>query len=90
MNPKNVNAETQLKDLNEAARALGLRIHSANAPSERDFEPAFASFVQQGADALVVGTDSFLTNWHKDCWRWRNAIPFPRCMPTTLLLRPGA
>jgi ABC-type uncharacterized transport system substrate-binding protein len=66
MNPKNVGAETQLKDLNEAARVLGLRIHAANAPSERDFEPAFAGFVQQGADALVVGTDSFLTNRHKE------------------------
>jgi putative ABC transport system substrate-binding protein len=66
MNPRNAGVEIQLKDLNEAARVLGLRVTVANATSDRDFEPAFASFVQQGADALIVGTDNFLTGQHKE------------------------
>jgi putative ABC transport system substrate-binding protein len=66
MNPRNASVEIQLKDLNEAARVLGLRVHVANATSNRDLEPAFASFVQQGADALIVGTDNFLTGQHKE------------------------
>jgi putative ABC transport system substrate-binding protein len=65
MNPRNAAVEIQLKDLNEAARVLGLRVTIANATSERDFEPAFASFVQQGADALIVGTDNFLSGQYK-------------------------
>jgi hypothetical protein len=39
-----------------------LRIHVENASSERGLEAAFASFVQQRADALFVGADSYFLN----------------------------
>jgi putative ABC transport system substrate-binding protein len=52
--------EQQRSDIVAAARALGLQIIAVEANSDRDFEPAFATFVQRGADALVVGIAPFL------------------------------
>jgi len=62
INPDNVSAESQLRDLTAAASALGLALHVANAKSESDFDPAFAAFTQHGAGALVVATDGFFNN----------------------------
>ena len=42
-------------DLVAAANALGLQIIVAEARSESDIEAAFASLVQRGAGALIVG-----------------------------------
>ncbi len=38
-----------------AASAKGMQLHIVKASKEDDFEPAFASLVQQKVDALVVG-----------------------------------
>jgi putative tryptophan/tyrosine transport system substrate-binding protein len=62
MNPGNTSAGAALRNLEEAARALGLRIHVANVNNERDFEPAFATFAQQGVRALLVAADPLFTN----------------------------
>ena len=59
VNPRNPNAETVSKTLQEAARTLGLEIHVVNAATEREFGAAFATLVQQRADALIVASDPF-------------------------------
>jgi putative tryptophan/tyrosine transport system substrate-binding protein len=46
----------------QAASAKGIQLHIVEAGKEDDFEPAFASLVQQKVDALVVGTDPFFTS----------------------------
>jgi putative tryptophan/tyrosine transport system substrate-binding protein len=61
MNPDNASIETQSRDLNEAARTLGLKLQIANARNENDFEPAFSSFVQQRAGGLIVTSDAFFS-----------------------------
>jgi putative tryptophan/tyrosine transport system substrate-binding protein len=45
-----------------AASAKGMQLHIVKASKEDDFEPAFASLVQQKVNALVVGTDPFFTS----------------------------
>ena len=63
INPANpILAETNRRDLQAAARTLGLQIHVLRASSEREFEPAFATLVQQRAGALVIGTDAFFNS----------------------------
>jgi putative ABC transport system substrate-binding protein len=62
VNPTSPNAETVSKDLQGAARALGLEIHIVNASTERGIDTAFASIVQRGAGALLVGNDPFFTD----------------------------
>jgi putative tryptophan/tyrosine transport system substrate-binding protein len=61
VNPTNPNTETELRDLQSAARALALQLHVLHASTERDFNTAFATLPQLRAGALVIsGTDTFL------------------------------
>jgi ABC-type uncharacterized transport system substrate-binding protein len=63
VNPANAaNAETTLKDVEVAARALGLQIQALNASTSREIDAAFATFVRQQPDALFVGPDPFFTS----------------------------
>jgi putative ABC transport system substrate-binding protein len=62
INPANAPiAETMLREVPEAARAIGLQIHVLNASTSREIEAAFAALVRDGADALFVAPDGFLT-----------------------------
>jgi putative ABC transport system substrate-binding protein len=61
MNPDNASVETQSRDLNEGARVLGLKLPFAFARNDGEFEPAFASFVQQGVGGIVVAADAFFS-----------------------------
>ena len=53
-------AEAQSRDLQTAARALGLQIQVLHASTDRDLDTAFASLVQHGSGGLVISSDSFL------------------------------
>jgi putative tryptophan/tyrosine transport system substrate-binding protein len=58
VNPANVlNTETTLRDLEPAARAVGLQIQVLNASTSREINEAFATFVRERPDALFVGQD---------------------------------
>ncbi|MEA3068446.1 MAG: hypothetical protein QOK41_1853 [Sphingomonadales bacterium] len=59
INPNNPNAETQLKSVQEAARALGRQIVVMNAGSAPELEAAFAILAQRRVGALVVTGDIF-------------------------------
>jgi putative ABC transport system substrate-binding protein len=52
----------QLRDAQEAAQALGLQLRLQSAGTEDEIAAAFATLVQQGAGALLVGADPFLTS----------------------------
>ena len=62
LNPANAVAEVQSKDLQAAARTLGLQLRIANASTEHDFDAAFANLRQGQVHGLVIGTDGFLTS----------------------------
>jgi putative ABC transport system substrate-binding protein len=60
VNPTNVmSTESTLRDLPEAARAIGLQIQILNASTSREIEAAFATMALDHADALFVGPDGF-------------------------------
>jgi putative ABC transport system substrate-binding protein len=59
VNPNNAIAERIIRDVQEAARAKGLRLHILKAGTEREIDAAFATLVQLQAGALVVGADPF-------------------------------
>jgi ABC-type uncharacterized transport system substrate-binding protein len=50
-------AEPTTKDVQAAARTLGLQVHILNASTERDFDAAFSAIVQLRAAALIIGND---------------------------------
>jgi putative tryptophan/tyrosine transport system substrate-binding protein len=60
VNPANVpSAEATLRDIPEAARAIGLQIQVHKATTSREIEAAFASIARDRANALFVGPDGF-------------------------------
>jgi putative ABC transport system substrate-binding protein len=63
VNPANAaTAEATLRDIPEAARALGLQIQFLNASTIREIEAAFATLVHERADALFVAPDGFFAS----------------------------
>jgi ABC-type uncharacterized transport system substrate-binding protein len=63
INPENPNVETEIRQAQVAARALrGVQLHFLRATTENDFDAAFRTVVQQGAGALLVSFDAFLSN----------------------------
>ncbi len=56
------NTEATLRDVETAARAMGLQIRVLNASSIREIDAAFASFVRDRPDALFVGADPFFNS----------------------------
>jgi putative ABC transport system substrate-binding protein len=61
LNPTFPDAEAQMTNMQAAARTLGLKVHAQYASSEREIDDAFATLVQRGAGALVIGIDPFFT-----------------------------
>ena len=57
VNPRNPNAESSIADTQASAKILGVKLLVVNAVNASDLDVAFATIVQQRADALVVGTD---------------------------------
>ena len=62
VNPTNPNAGTLSRDLQAAARTLGLQLHVLHASTERDFDTVFATLVQLRAGGLVIGADPFFNS----------------------------
>ena len=63
VNPANpALAETNTKEVQAAARTLGLELHVLNASTERDFDGVFAKLIQLRAGGLVIGPDPFFTS----------------------------
>jgi putative tryptophan/tyrosine transport system substrate-binding protein len=62
VNPAGPDAETTLRDVEPAARAVGLQIQVLNASTSREINAAFVTFVRERPDALFVGNDPFLTS----------------------------
>ena len=54
------NTETTLRDVNVAARAMGVQISVLRADTSREIDAAFAEMVRQRLDALFVGEGPFL------------------------------
>jgi putative tryptophan/tyrosine transport system substrate-binding protein len=59
LNPNYPGFDVQLKDLQEAARAVGQQIGVFNASSEADIHAAFRAVARLSAAALLVGADPF-------------------------------
>jgi ABC-type uncharacterized transport system substrate-binding protein len=59
VNPTNPIAENLSRDVQVAARTLGLQIHVLHASTAREFDAVFATLAELLAGALVIGTDAF-------------------------------
>jgi putative ABC transport system substrate-binding protein len=77
VNPTNPNAGAQSRELQAAARTLGLTLHVLHARTEHDFDSVFASVRELRAGALVIGTDGLFIGRSKQlaALTVRHAVP---------------
>jgi putative ABC transport system substrate-binding protein len=61
VNPANPNNEVRSKDMQAAARILGVELDVLRASTERDIDEVFASLVQARVGALVINPDPLFT-----------------------------
>jgi len=54
--------DAETRELQAAARALGLELHVLNASRDDEFEAVFTTLLEQGARALVVQSDGLFTS----------------------------
>jgi putative tryptophan/tyrosine transport system substrate-binding protein len=62
LNPTNANFQTQLRGVQEAARAAGQQLNILSASTERDIDAAFTTVTESRAGALLVGSDPFFSS----------------------------
>jgi putative ABC transport system substrate-binding protein len=62
MNPNFVDAQTQLRDIEDAAQSLGLKLLVFQARTELEIGTAFANLTQQKVGAIFVVSDPFFTS----------------------------
>lgn len=61
-NPKRPNVDTQLKDVQVAARGIGRQLAILSAGTDRDIDSAFETLVQRRIGALLVTADPFFAS----------------------------
>ena len=59
INPKAPSAASQLQELDEAARTIGLRLVIFKASNDAELDAAFSALVQQSVGGLLVGADPY-------------------------------
>jgi putative ABC transport system substrate-binding protein len=62
LNPNNPFFADQSGDVEEASRALGLKIHIERASNEQEIAKAFQEFTQRKVGALLVGADPYFNS----------------------------
>jgi hypothetical protein len=65
--PESSDTLAERKEVQAAAQSLGQELVVVSVSSAQDIEPAFATFVQRGAGAVLIGSGAF-----------RRAFPYAR------------
>jgi putative tryptophan/tyrosine transport system substrate-binding protein len=81
VNRGSLDTEAERRDVQAAAQRLGQQLIILDASSDGDIATSFATFVQRGAGALIVGTGAFLFSNRERWSRWRHAMRCRRSMP---------
>jgi putative ABC transport system substrate-binding protein len=63
--PSDPGTEAERRDVHDAAQLLGRQLIVLDARSDREIETAFATLIERGAGALLLGTGAFLTSYRE-------------------------
>src|SRR5262245_4502446 len=78
VNPANTRiSEVTLREVEPAARAMGLQIQVLNADTSREIDAAFATLGRERPDALFVGSGSFFTSRRLQLAQWAARVGVP-------------
>ena len=75
------NAENPEREVETAARSIGLQIQTLNASTVREINAAFATFVRERPDAVFVGLDPFFNSRRIQLVQLAARYPIPASYP---------
>jgi putative tryptophan/tyrosine transport system substrate-binding protein len=81
LNPKLATADSQLKDMQVAARAVGRQIQVLYASSDSDLDMVFASLAQLRAAGVAIGADAFFFSRRDQLIRLATRYSIPTIYP---------
>jgi len=79
LNPKNPNADLEIKDAKEAAQSLALDLVFGEAASQSEIESSFLRFRESGSVGLLVASDAFLNLHAKEIAQLALEYRLPTC-----------
>jgi putative ABC transport system substrate-binding protein len=82
LDPNQQDAEAELREAEAAGRALGRQILIVKATHDRDFRPGFATMMQAGAGALLVGGSPVFMNHRRQLVALAIRHQLPASFPT--------
>jgi putative tryptophan/tyrosine transport system substrate-binding protein len=80
-NPSNPNAEPQLKDLQAAARTLGLQLVTISASNDAEIDSVFPTLPQRQIGALIITADGYLISRQDQLVTLANHYAMPTIYP---------
>jgi putative tryptophan/tyrosine transport system substrate-binding protein len=80
-NPTNPSAEPQLRDLQAAARSLGLELVSFTASNDQEIHSVFPMLQTRKIGALVITTDQYLVDHYDQLISLANSYALPTMYP---------
>jgi len=90
VNPANAaHTETTLRDVEAAARVIGLQIQIVNASTNREIDAAFAALVRERVDALFVFPDPFFISRRFQIVQLATRHAVPATYPVRDFVEPG-
>jgi putative ABC transport system substrate-binding protein len=70
-----------VQELQQPARALGIRLHLLTASSQSELQSAFAALAPSGADALFVANDPQFIGWQRQIGELASRYAIPTILP---------
>ena len=80
-NPTNPNAQPQLRDLQEAARTLGLQLVTVGASNDAEIDSIFPTLPQRQIGALIITADGYLISRQDKLVNLANHYAIPTIYP---------
>ncbi len=65
INPASPAGESNVQEIEQPVRSLGLRLHVLRASTEPELAAAFAAYAEAKADAMIVANDPLFIGWSK-------------------------
>jgi putative ABC transport system substrate-binding protein len=88
--PSNVNiTELTVRNVETAARAIGVQIQVLNADTSREIDAAFATFDRERPDALFVGSSGFFNARRVQLAQWATYYRVPATYPARQYVEAG-
>jgi putative tryptophan/tyrosine transport system substrate-binding protein len=81
VNPVSPDAAPEIRDVQGAAQVNRIKLNIFNASSPSDLDTAFRSLAERRADALLVGSDPFFTNQHREIATSAGRLGIPTIYP---------